>query len=179
MTLDIEMPELSGLEALKLIMKDCPTPVIMLSSLTHEGAAETIRALELGAFDFVNKPSGSISLDLYKVKQLLLTKLHSAVQTKVKCLQPASEERKPIPREPKPAAAEPRKGAILASLPKPPGAKAVSHLIALGISTGGPRRCMPCFRRFRLTSRHPSSLSSICLPISPNRWRKGWITVPP
>ncbi len=83
-TMDIEMPEMNGLDALRTIMREHPVPVIMLSSLTQAGAMETIRALDLGAFDFVGKPSGSISLDLYKVKQNLLEKLRVAVRTKVK-----------------------------------------------------------------------------------------------
>nr|WP_313783429.1 response regulator [Paenibacillus larvae] len=81
-TLDIEMPIMNGLQALEKIMKQCPTPVVMLSSLTEEGASETIRALELGAVDFIRKPSGSISLDLYKVQKQLHEKLHIAAQSK-------------------------------------------------------------------------------------------------
>ena len=69
-------------------MEEQPTPVIMLSSLTQEGAAETIKALELGAVDFIRKPSGSISLDLYKVKLLLHEKLHMAVRSKIMSVQP-------------------------------------------------------------------------------------------
>ncbi|SFL45903.1 two-component system, chemotaxis family, response regulator CheB [Paenibacillus sp. 1_12] len=82
-TMDIEMPEMNGLDALKIIMDVQPTPVIMLSSLTQDGARETIVALERGAVDFVGKPSGSISLDLHRVRELLLEKLHIAVKTNV------------------------------------------------------------------------------------------------
>src|SRR5690606_28592144 len=71
-TLDIEMPLMNGLDALKVIMNECPTPIIMLSSLTSDGAEETLQALEWGAVDFVCKPSGSISLDLFKVKHMLI-----------------------------------------------------------------------------------------------------------
>src|SRR5437016_122965 len=69
-TMDVEMPEMDGLQALKIIMKEIPTPVIMLSNLTKAGAYETIQALEWGAVDFVKKPSGSISLDMHKIKYL-------------------------------------------------------------------------------------------------------------
>ncbi len=69
-TLDIEMPQINGLEALKEIMSTRPTKVIMLSSLTIEGAKETIKSLELGAFDFLSKPDGkSISLNIEKVEE--------------------------------------------------------------------------------------------------------------
>ena len=54
-TLDIQMPNVDGIEALKKIMKDCPVPVVMLSALTTEGADATIKALELGAIDFIPK----------------------------------------------------------------------------------------------------------------------------
>ena len=56
-TLDLEMPRMHGLTALEQIMKENPVPVILLSTLTQEGAAVTIRGLELGAVDFVTKPS--------------------------------------------------------------------------------------------------------------------------
>lgn len=56
-TLDVNMPELNGLEALRAIMRECPTPVVMLSSVTTEGAEETIQALQEGAVDFLCKPS--------------------------------------------------------------------------------------------------------------------------
>lgn len=56
-TLDVVMPEMDGITALEVIMAECPTPVIMLSALTSENAATTIRALELGAVDFYLKPS--------------------------------------------------------------------------------------------------------------------------
>jgi two-component system chemotaxis response regulator CheB len=54
-TLDVEMPKMNGLQALEKIMKDNPTPVIMVSSLTQEGADTTLKALDLGALDFIPK----------------------------------------------------------------------------------------------------------------------------
>lgn len=61
LTLDVNMPVMDGLQALEVIMKDCPTPVLMFSSLTKQGADETLKALELGAVDFLCKTGGSIS----------------------------------------------------------------------------------------------------------------------
>lgn len=81
-TMDIEMPEMNGLQALEIIMKDQPTPVIMLSSLTRAGADETIKALELGAIDFIKKPSDPTSLNFHKIKSLLYERLEVAVATK-------------------------------------------------------------------------------------------------
>src|SRR5690348_6580645 len=60
LTLDVEMPEMDGLTALRHLMARYPRPVVMLSSQTQEGAATTLRALSMGAVDFVAKPSGSI-----------------------------------------------------------------------------------------------------------------------
>lgn len=74
-TMDVEMPIMNGLEALKSIMNHFPRPVIMLSSTTKEGTENTIKSLQYGAFDFIAKPSGAISLDLYKVKEELKEKV--------------------------------------------------------------------------------------------------------
>ncbi|WP_156410891.1 protein-glutamate methylesterase/protein-glutamine glutaminase [Paenibacillus sp. Soil787] len=137
-TMDVEMPIMNGLDALQRIMAEQPTPVIMLSSLTQEGASETIKALEWGAVDFIRKPSGSISLDLYKVKQLLHEKLHMAVRTKLR----------PVPKQPVPPRVyQPLIAKSDASLMKAPDTKLAAkpgsthfdHLVAIGTSTGGPR----------------------------------------
>lgn len=78
-TLDVDMPELDGLGALGYIMSETPRPVVMLSAgTTNGGHAATLRALELGAVDFVLKPSGSISLDLRRISERLLTALRGA-----------------------------------------------------------------------------------------------------
>ncbi|MEW9667654.1 chemotaxis response regulator protein-glutamate methylesterase [Ammoniphilus sp. 3BR4] len=77
-TMDVEMPAMNGLEALDYLMKHHPVPVIMLSSLTQEGASATIKALELGAVDFIPKPSGSISLDIHKVEDQIVAKVKAA-----------------------------------------------------------------------------------------------------
>lgn len=82
-TLDVEMPVMNGLDALDRLMKSHPLPVIMLSSLTQEGAAATIRALELGAVDFITKPSGSISLDIHKVAAQIIEKVKAAAGAKI------------------------------------------------------------------------------------------------
>src|SRR6266576_5042884 len=58
-TLDVEMPDMDGLTALRHLMARYPRPVVMLSSVTHAGARATIRALSMGAVDFVGKPSGA------------------------------------------------------------------------------------------------------------------------
>jgi two-component system, chemotaxis family, protein-glutamate methylesterase/glutaminase len=78
-TLDVDMPEMDGLSALRVIMTERPRPVVMLSAgTTSTGLEATLRALELGAIDFVQKPSGSISLDLALIGDRLLDALRSA-----------------------------------------------------------------------------------------------------
>jgi two-component system, chemotaxis family, protein-glutamate methylesterase/glutaminase len=78
-TLDIEMPKMNGLEALKAIMTDCPTPVIMVSATTYEGARETLKCLEYGAFDFIQKAGGkSISLNMFEIGTSLIQKVKAA-----------------------------------------------------------------------------------------------------
>ena len=77
-TLDVEMPEMNGLDALKEIMIQCPVPVVMLSSTTQRGTENTLTAMEYGAVDFVAKPSGTISLDLHKIQDDLVHKVVEA-----------------------------------------------------------------------------------------------------
>ncbi|MBO8180972.1 MAG: chemotaxis response regulator protein-glutamate methylesterase [Archaeoglobus sp.] len=84
-TLDINMPEMDGLTALKLIMEKQPTPVVMLSSLTKEGARETLEALKIGAVDFVTKPDGAL-VDLSSVAQELINKVQMAASTSLNVL---------------------------------------------------------------------------------------------
>jgi two-component system chemotaxis response regulator CheB len=139
-TLDVEMPVMNGLEALRHIMQEAPTPVIMVSSLTQEGAAETIRALELGAVDFICKPSGSISLDLYKVKQLLQEKLRAAVKANVRgSPPPAAHAASPLRLQPPPSAAASSGGFPQSRTVRQAGARRFEHIVAIGTSTGGPR----------------------------------------
>lgn len=79
-TMDVEMPIMNGLDALKLIMSSGPRPVIMLSGINEQGMKETILALEAGAFDFIRKPSISNALDIEEVRSELLKQLNAAMQ---------------------------------------------------------------------------------------------------
>lgn len=81
-TLDVEMPHLDGLSTLREIMKKFPRPVIMVSSLTKEGASETIQALMLGAVDFIPKPDNS--LDIRTAMGEIIAKIKLAARAKVK-----------------------------------------------------------------------------------------------
>lgn len=77
-TLDVEMPFMNGLEALKEIQKIKPTPVVMLSSLTKAGAEVTLQALELGAVDFIQKPDSNKAADLKQIEEDLANKVIAA-----------------------------------------------------------------------------------------------------
>jgi two-component system chemotaxis response regulator CheB len=118
-TLDIKMPRMDGLEALRRIMAACPVPVLLLSSLTSEGGEVTLRGLELGAMDFVDKSSVQGHMNLLSLSDELLTKVRALASV------PRARLVVPAPRV-EPAAA---RGARLA---------AGAEVVVIGTSTGGP-----------------------------------------
>jgi len=126
-TLDIEMPNLDGYGTLREIMAKRPTPVVMVSSLTREGAEATVRALALGAVDFVAKPSGSISLNMHVTRDELVAKVKAAAGATPRYRRVLGEL-PPLRREtPKPDRS------VLHDLNVPP-----RRLVVIGCSTGGP-----------------------------------------
>jgi two-component system chemotaxis response regulator CheB len=126
-TLDIEMPELDGINALGYIMSEAPRPVVMLSAAATGDARDlTIRALELGAVDFVRKPSGPISLDLATVRDQLLDALRAAEQVNLRGVDVLA--RPPVPG--KDRVQEGTDGS---------GGKGATRAVAIAASTGGPR----------------------------------------
>ena len=82
-TMDVNMPVMDGLNALAVIMERQPTPVVMLSSLTQQGTEATVRALSLGAVDFISKAGGSIS-KLDTIEDELLEKCRNAAKARVR-----------------------------------------------------------------------------------------------
>lgn len=120
-TMDLEMPQLDGLHALGYLMAEHPTPVIMLSAFTKEGAEVTLRALDFGAVDFVCKPSGTVSLDMEKVRDELIEKVKAAATANLKHLSMAL---------PPPSEKPPRDFEVPVDFRK---------IVAIGCSTGGPR----------------------------------------
>ncbi|PLT34194.1 chemotaxis response regulator protein-glutamate methylesterase [Bacillus sp. V5-8f] len=136
-TLDVEMPVMNGLEALKEIMQQCPTPVIMLSSTTKEGTENTVTAMDIGAFDFIAKPSGAISLDLHKIKKELIDKVIAASRISVHRLQKSDRNVESLLADRnKYSKIEPEKErrAILNKWNS-----GLKKLVVIGTSTGGPR----------------------------------------
>ncbi|MGG1661399.1 protein-glutamate methylesterase/protein-glutamine glutaminase [Brevibacillus sp. NRS-1366] len=140
LTLDIEMPVMNGLDALEKLMQDAPLPVVMLSSLTREGADATIQALELGAFDFVTKPSGPISLDIHKVGDRLIERVKAAASARgrfrrkgiTSAVKPVISNPAAIPQAPRPVVP------IVPTFARSIGGTK-SRLVVLGTSTGGPK----------------------------------------
>jgi two-component system chemotaxis response regulator CheB len=82
-TMDINMPHVDGLQATAQIMTTAPRPIVIVSSESREGAASTLKALELGAIEFVAKPSSGIDLDMQTVKEELLRKVRMAAKVRV------------------------------------------------------------------------------------------------
>jgi two-component system chemotaxis response regulator CheB len=122
-TLDIEMPELDGLGALGYIMTHTPRPIVMLSAATtRDGHDATVRALELGAVDFVRKPSGPVSPDLTKVAERLLAALRAAATANLGGTEAAVRAPRFVSTEPG------RRPAAIATA-----------AVTIATSTGGPR----------------------------------------
>src|SRR5580704_14733365 len=82
-TMDINMPHVDGLQATAQIMTTNPRPIVIVSSESREGAASTLKALELGAIEFVAKPSSGIDLDMQSVREDLLRKVRMAAKVRV------------------------------------------------------------------------------------------------
>lgn len=120
-TLDIEMPRMDGLSFLEKLMNARPTPVVMISTLTEEGADATLRALELGAVDFIPKPKLGIASGIREYTDLIVEKIQEAAVAKVKA--PVKKNVTALKAEQKIAT-----GGRLQSTEK---------IIAIGASTGG------------------------------------------
>jgi two-component system, chemotaxis family, protein-glutamate methylesterase/glutaminase len=120
-TLDLEMPRMDGMETLRLIMKRAPLPVILFSTHSKEGAYSTLKALALGAVDFIAKPTDAAAGHLETIADLLIEKIKVAKRAAGRKLPPAA------------VAIDPPNQKKSARSVLPP-----SRIIAIGTSTGGP-----------------------------------------
>jgi len=120
-TLDVEMPGMNGIETLKVIMERNPLPVIMVSSLTTEGAKTTLEAIELGALDFIPKNLSDVSVNIVKIKEMLLSKIKLIGRKGIKVSKRIGDITTP-----------PKKIVRFTSTRK-------ISIIAIGTSTGGPK----------------------------------------
>ncbi len=154
-TMDYEMPMMDGITAVRTIMQRCPTPVLMFSSLTHEGARVTLDALDAGAVDFLPKNFEDISRNPEKVKQLLCEKVHSIARSNRRSVGSSPAPSASVAPLPKPSVTAPAApvtarvtsaplgAASSSSAATPVGASAAPKrkaykLVAIGTSTGGP-----------------------------------------
>lgn len=123
-TLDLEMPRLDGFDALKRIMRDRPTPVVIVTSFTEQGRDPAIRALELGAVDFVRKPDKRESLTMSTIRDELVAKVKMAAAANPET---AFQDRAATVNEAK-----------IPALPAAPDIP-MKRLVVIACSTGGPR----------------------------------------
>ncbi|MCS4285674.1 two-component system chemotaxis response regulator CheB [Pseudomonas sp. BIGb0278] len=150
-TMDYEMPMMDGITAVRHIMQRCPTPVLMFSSLTHEGARVTLDALDAGAVDYLPKNFEDISRNPEKVKQMLCEKVHTISRSNRRLSSYAAPAPAPAASSPAPASSLGHTPAARTPTPAPvrsPAAPAAAHspapkrkpykLVAIGTSTGGP-----------------------------------------
>ncbi len=161
-TMDVEMPRMDGITAVRAIMAKLPKPVLMISSVTTEGAETTLKALEAGAMDFISKPASKVSLDIVRMEQ--------EIRDKVKAV---SRRRPPLVRPAMPSltAAKPSfgtgasggsalsssyaaklglttrttrvstggaSGTVMPPVVNLPAGRPVRDLVSIGVSTGGP-----------------------------------------
>lgn len=124
-TLDVEMPVMDGLTTLSRIMTESPRPVVMLSSLTKEGASETVRALTLGAVDFVAKPSTKAQIESIMDEMVAKIKLAAGARIRRSRAQVSVSERIPAER--------------FMSKEPPASLEPWDPVVCIGTSTGGPR----------------------------------------
>ncbi|MDY6835942.1 MAG: chemotaxis response regulator protein-glutamate methylesterase [Chloroflexota bacterium] len=125
-TLDVDMPQMDGLTALKHIMEEFPTPVVMLSSFTSEGATETIQALELGAIDFFVKHSATQPAGTGKIAESLRNKIRMASEISTAKLRRMRRASSPQPH-------------FKRKKIQKPHAPRTRKIILIGSSTGGPQ----------------------------------------
>ncbi len=144
-TLDVEMPGMSGLDVLGYIMSEIPTPVVILSGVQDPDLA--MKALALGAMDILRKPSGTVSIDLYKVGEELIQKVKAAPLSNLRQLRRGVVEPAELParRKPRPAA--------------PPSPEAPGWAVVVGASTGGPQALA------QLLAGIPAGLPAGCLVV--------------
>lgn len=136
-TLDIEMPKMDGLTALRHIMDEMPRPVLMISSLTTEGAEVTLKALDYGAQDFVAKPRSTVSLDIINMEQELQQKVKAvARRRRILSLRTPSRRGTTTLARTAPSSTAPAAPPPILTIPK--GRRQTRDLVVIGVSTGGP-----------------------------------------
>lgn len=138
-TMDLNMPHLDGLQATAHIMTNNPRPIVVVSSESKEGASSTLKALELGAIDFITKPGGGIDLDMQSVKEELLRKVR--VAAKVRVVRTASRLASAVQAPPKASSTAVPTSQLARSASSFPSDTRFP-VVVLAASTGGPATVM-------------------------------------
>ena len=142
-TLDVEMPRMDGLEALRRIMQEHPVPVLMVSSLTEEGARATLEALDLGAVDYIPKNLANLSVNIVKIRDDLLRKVKTIARTRHAILRRLHDSRPSGGRPPSGGDGRVPRSQPVGAEPRVPGAGIRGaqrvRVVAIGASTGGPK----------------------------------------
>ena len=134
-TLDVQMPGMDGLTCLGQIMIESPRPVVMISALTDAGAEATLEAIELGAVDFIAKPGGTVSLEIDRLRPLLVEKVRGAANIRIRRTLRLTER---IRHQFRDAGVLPRPLRSQRALAATDQAGSSPGLVLLGTSTGGP-----------------------------------------
>jgi two-component system, chemotaxis family, protein-glutamate methylesterase/glutaminase len=142
-TMDVNMPRMNGLKAVEHIMRTMPTPIVMISSLTQEGAEATIKALDLGAIDFVPKPSGYVSLDIGDLSGEIIAKIKMAA--KIRVIRTVSQ------KQPFRASGVQERGGWPTRFKPARHKHDYRHVVAIGCSTGGPQALSEILQQFPST----------------------------
>ena len=129
-TMDFNMPGMTGADTVRLVMQQRPTPVVMFSAHTRQGAKETFDALAAGAVDFMTKPAGEVSVDLSKIADELIRKLIVAAQARPRVATP------PVPSQASGSFTAMRVSSSTSIPVVLPGT--LPRLCVIAISTGGP-----------------------------------------
>lgn len=149
-TMDVEMPEMDGLQATKEIMRKNPVPIVMLSSLTQEGSAAAIKAIEYGATDIIVKPSGSISLDIEKIRDEMIDKIEAAAMSRIaKMRSTSASEVASILKDRIDKMGKDEKKPLEIFKAERPGKRVRPEIILIGCSTGGPQALMNVIPRIK------------------------------
>lgn len=161
-TMDVEMPRMDGITTVRHIMSRCPKPVLMISSVTKEGAETTLRALEAGAMDFISKPASRVSLDIVHMEQDIRDKVKAVFKRRPPQVRHFFS--KTAVAKPQVSAASPKAPTVTASsaaakyglsmrasavdaapgnAPNPlvvvkPAGRVLRDIVSIGVSTGGP-----------------------------------------
>ena len=136
LTLDVEMPEMDGVTFLRNLMRLRPMPVVMVSTLTEQGADITFEAMELGAVDFIAKPKTDFANTIESYSEELITKVKTASVAKVQAFDPSRSQKSPLDNLPHVDPAN-SADAILGKTEARRPFKTTDKLIAIGASTGG------------------------------------------